>query len=149
MRVTEGATSRSLAATARRAQIIEATIAVIAEVGYAQTTYSRIAQHAGLLREDTLQTDDADSEASPAERLVLVPRFAESVQLPGRHGRGESPGRPRDPELIAGARERDEIRRSSGQDPRRPELWPGIVGQGRRLRRHRERRSLSFRRSDA
>lgn len=48
MRVTEGATSRSLAATARRAQIIEATIAVIAEVGYAQTTYSRIAQHAGL-----------------------------------------------------------------------------------------------------
>ena len=48
MRVTEGAPSRSLAATARRAQIVETTIEVIAEVGYAQTTYSRIAERAGL-----------------------------------------------------------------------------------------------------
>ncbi len=48
MKVTEEAPSRSLAATARRAQIVGATIEVIAEVGYAQTTYSRIAQRAGL-----------------------------------------------------------------------------------------------------
>jgi AcrR family transcriptional regulator len=48
MRVTKDAPSRSLAATARRAQIVEATIEVIAEVGYAQTTYSRIAERAGL-----------------------------------------------------------------------------------------------------
>lgn len=49
MRVTkEDAPSRSLAATARRAQIVEATIGVIAEVGYARTTYARIAQRAGL-----------------------------------------------------------------------------------------------------
>jgi len=48
MRVTREPSSRSLAAMARRAQIVEATIGVIAEVGYAQTTYSRIAQRAGL-----------------------------------------------------------------------------------------------------
>ncbi|MHA6763189.1 TetR/AcrR family transcriptional regulator [Streptacidiphilus sp. PAMC 29251] len=48
MRVSEEVSSRSLAATARRAQIVAATIEVIAEVGYAQTTYSRIARQAGL-----------------------------------------------------------------------------------------------------
>jgi AcrR family transcriptional regulator len=48
MQVTEDDSSRSPAATARRAQIVGATIEVIAEVGYAQTTYSRIAQRAGL-----------------------------------------------------------------------------------------------------
>lgn len=39
---------RSLAATARRAQIVGATIEVIAEVGYAGATYERVARHAGL-----------------------------------------------------------------------------------------------------
>ncbi|MFC1405824.1 MULTISPECIES: TetR/AcrR family transcriptional regulator [Streptacidiphilus] len=54
MRVTSGGSgqdappSRSLAATARRAQIVAATIEVIAEEGYARATFSRIAQQAGL-----------------------------------------------------------------------------------------------------
>jgi AcrR family transcriptional regulator len=39
---------RSPAATARRAQIVAATIAVIAEEGLAQASFARIAQHAGL-----------------------------------------------------------------------------------------------------
>lgn len=39
---------RSAAATARRAQIIQATIAVIADEGFAQASFSRIARHAGL-----------------------------------------------------------------------------------------------------
>jgi AcrR family transcriptional regulator len=39
---------RSFTATARRAQIIEATIETIAEVGYAQTSFGRIAQRAGV-----------------------------------------------------------------------------------------------------
>ncbi|MEY9841492.1 TetR/AcrR family transcriptional regulator [Streptacidiphilus sp. EB103A] len=56
MRVTSGGSrqpapqpqQRSLAATARRAQIVAATIEVIAEEGYARATYSRIARQAGL-----------------------------------------------------------------------------------------------------
>jgi AcrR family transcriptional regulator len=39
---------RSIAATARRAQIMAATVDVIAEVGYAQTSFARIAERAGL-----------------------------------------------------------------------------------------------------
>jgi AcrR family transcriptional regulator len=39
---------RSITATARRAQIMAATVDVIAEVGYAQTTFARIAERAGL-----------------------------------------------------------------------------------------------------
>lgn len=37
-----------MTATARRAQIVAATIEVIAEVGYAQTSFARIAERAGL-----------------------------------------------------------------------------------------------------
>jgi len=39
---------RSVTSRARRAQIVEAAIAVIAEVGYAKASFSRIADHAGL-----------------------------------------------------------------------------------------------------
>ena len=39
---------RSFTATARRAQIIEATIETIAEVGYPQTSFGRIAKQAGI-----------------------------------------------------------------------------------------------------
>ena len=46
MPVTEA--GRSPAATARRAQIITATIAVIADEGFAQASFARIAAHAGL-----------------------------------------------------------------------------------------------------
>lgn len=49
MRVNEDATTdRSFTATARRAQIVAATIETIAELGYAQTSFARIAQRAGL-----------------------------------------------------------------------------------------------------
>lgn len=46
MQVTD--VGRSPAATARRAQIITATIEVIADAGYGQASFSRIAEHAGL-----------------------------------------------------------------------------------------------------
>jgi len=39
---------RSAAATARRAQIVSSTIEVIAESGYGQASFARIAEHAGL-----------------------------------------------------------------------------------------------------
>lgn len=39
---------RSPTATVRRSQIVAAAIAVIAEVGYARTSFARIAEHAGL-----------------------------------------------------------------------------------------------------
>jgi AcrR family transcriptional regulator len=45
MRVTR---ERSVAATARRAQIVAATVDTIAELGYAQASFSRIAERAGL-----------------------------------------------------------------------------------------------------
>ncbi len=41
-------TQRSVASTARRAQILEATIAVIAEEGFARASFSRIGERAGL-----------------------------------------------------------------------------------------------------
>lgn len=40
--------ARSVTGTARRAQIVTATIEVIAEAGYGQTSFARIAEHAGL-----------------------------------------------------------------------------------------------------
>jgi AcrR family transcriptional regulator len=40
--------ARSVTATARRAQIVTATIDVIGEIGYAQTSFARIAERAGL-----------------------------------------------------------------------------------------------------
>ncbi len=48
MQVTRGRPVRSVTANARRAQIVAATIEVIAEVGYPQTSFARIAQRAGL-----------------------------------------------------------------------------------------------------
>ncbi|HWE91930.1 MAG TPA: TetR family transcriptional regulator [Pseudonocardiaceae bacterium] len=50
MRVTrqEEPADRSFTATARRAQIVAATIETIAELGYAQTSFARIAERAGL-----------------------------------------------------------------------------------------------------
>ena len=51
MRVTEQQTppqNRSFTATARRAQIVDATIEILAESGYAQASFSRIAERAGL-----------------------------------------------------------------------------------------------------
>lgn len=50
MRVTgrEATGDRSFTATARRAQIVAATIETIAEFGYAQTSFARIAERAGL-----------------------------------------------------------------------------------------------------
>ena len=48
MRVTSAPPSRSFTATARRTQIIDATIEILAESGYTQATFSRIAQRAGL-----------------------------------------------------------------------------------------------------
>ncbi|MCY4726854.1 TetR/AcrR family transcriptional regulator [Nocardioides sp. STR2] len=41
-------TERSDAATARRAQVVEATIGVIAEEGFARASFARIAERAGL-----------------------------------------------------------------------------------------------------
>lgn len=43
-----GVEARSVTGTARRAQLVGATIEVIAEAGYGQTSFARIAEHAGL-----------------------------------------------------------------------------------------------------
>jgi len=48
VQVTQGVPDRSVTATARRAQIVRATIAVIAEEGYRQASFARIAERAGL-----------------------------------------------------------------------------------------------------
>jgi AcrR family transcriptional regulator len=48
MQVTKTENSRSITGTARRAQIIAATIDVIAETGYGQASFARIAERAGL-----------------------------------------------------------------------------------------------------
>src|SRR3954454_1215621 len=41
-------TERSVASTARRAQILDATIALVAEEGFARASFARIAERAGL-----------------------------------------------------------------------------------------------------
>jgi AcrR family transcriptional regulator len=46
--VQTAADTRSVTGTARRAQIVAATIEVIAEAGYGQTSFARIAERAGL-----------------------------------------------------------------------------------------------------
>ena len=43
-----GTASRTFTESARRAQIVQAAIETIAEVGYARASYARIAEHAGL-----------------------------------------------------------------------------------------------------
>lgn len=48
MSVTTDAQGRSVTALARRAQIVRATIAVIAQEGYRQASFARIAERAGL-----------------------------------------------------------------------------------------------------
>jgi AcrR family transcriptional regulator len=48
MRVRDEPDTRTLASTARRAQIVAATVEVIAEEGFAQTSFARIAERAGL-----------------------------------------------------------------------------------------------------
>ncbi|GAB2722505.1 TetR/AcrR family transcriptional regulator [Kitasatospora kifunensis] len=48
MRVRDESADRSVAATARRSQIVAATIETIAELGYAQASFARIAERAGL-----------------------------------------------------------------------------------------------------
>jgi AcrR family transcriptional regulator len=45
---TDGSTGRTFTEQGRRAQIVQATIEVIAELGYAKTTFARIAERAGL-----------------------------------------------------------------------------------------------------
>jgi TetR/AcrR family fatty acid metabolism transcriptional regulator len=44
----DGAAPRTFTESARRAQIVQAAIETIAEVGYARASYARIAEHAGL-----------------------------------------------------------------------------------------------------
>jgi AcrR family transcriptional regulator len=48
MQVTQPSRPRSLTSTARRSQIVAATIEVIAEAGYQQASFARIAERAGL-----------------------------------------------------------------------------------------------------
>ena len=48
VRVKNESDTRSVASTARRTQIVAATIEVIAEEGFAQTSFARIAERAGL-----------------------------------------------------------------------------------------------------
>ncbi len=48
MRVKDQPDTRTLASTARRAQIVAATVEVIAEEGFAQASFARIAEEAGL-----------------------------------------------------------------------------------------------------
>ena len=61
--------------------------------------------------------DNADPETSPAEGIVLVPDFGESVQLPGGHGRREAPCDCRDCDFIEADRERDQ---EEGRSKSRP-----------------------------
>ena len=69
--------SRSLAATARRAQIVEATIGTIAEVGYGQTTYNRIAQRAGLSSTRLISYHFGSRDELMEQVLIEVGRSAE------------------------------------------------------------------------
>ncbi|NEW39203.1 TetR family transcriptional regulator [Nocardia cyriacigeorgica] len=48
MQVTDGAAAISPAAAERRRQIVAATMQVLGEVGYAKTSFAKIAEHAGL-----------------------------------------------------------------------------------------------------
>ena len=93
MRVTEDAPSRSLAATARRAQIVEATIEVVAEIGYAQATYSRIAERAGLSSTRLISYHFGSRDELMAQVLVEVGGSAQRAIAERVRGEGTASGR--------------------------------------------------------
>lgn len=64
--------ARSVTATARRAQIVAATIDTIAELGYARTTFARIAERAGLSSTRLISYHFADKRELLAEVVRSV-----------------------------------------------------------------------------
>lgn len=94
-------TGRTPAATSRRAQIIEATIGTLAEVGYRRTTFARIAERGGLSSTRLISYHFAGKDelvkAVVAEVYDSIDRFLaeraseDTASRPIRQPRGEPP----------------------------------------------------------
>jgi AcrR family transcriptional regulator len=93
MSVTPVGTARSVTALARRSQIVAATIEVIAEVGYGQASFVRIAERAGLSSTRLISYHFASKDeliAAVAEQVMtsigrhVTKRVAEATDSAGR-----------------------------------------------------------------
>jgi len=91
MRVNDGASRRTITNQARRKQIVETTIEVIAEEGYQAATFQRIAQRAGLAstRSISYHFDGKDDliDAVVADLLATVGGFVS--ERVSEHGQDE------------------------------------------------------------
>ncbi|OEV31615.1 hypothetical protein AN219_03990 [Streptomyces nanshensis] len=95
--------ARTAAATTRRAQIIEATIATIAELGYRRTTFARIAERGGLSSTRLISYHFAGKDelvrAVVADVYASINRFLaeRAVEEPASRPIGQPPGEPAQP----------------------------------------------------
>lgn len=88
----EGA-SRTFTEAARRAQIVEAAIEVIAEVGYAKTTFTRIAKQAGLSSTGMISYHFAGKGDLMREVVAEVFRVADGYMVPRIEAQTTASGR--------------------------------------------------------
>ncbi|CAM4303409.1 TetR family transcriptional regulator [Nocardiopsis rhodophaea] len=87
-----GQQERSFIEKARRAQIIEAAVAVIAEVGFAKASLARIAQHAGISK-GVISYHFAGKDELIEQVVEQIYLSATDYVVPRIMGEGHSPRR--------------------------------------------------------
>ncbi|MEU3355755.1 TetR/AcrR family transcriptional regulator [Streptomyces sp. NPDC037389] len=88
-----GGASRTFTEAARRAQIVEAAIEVIAEVGYAKATFTRIAKRAGLSSTGMISYHFAGKGDLMREVVAEVFRVADGYMIPRIEAQATASGR--------------------------------------------------------
>ncbi|MFF4157756.1 TetR/AcrR family transcriptional regulator [Streptomyces sp. NPDC001678] len=89
----EGTSSRTFTEAARRAQIVGAAIEVIAEVGYAKATFTRIAERAGLSSTGMISYHFAGKDDLMREVVAEVFRVADGYMIPRIEAQTTASGR--------------------------------------------------------
>ena len=92
MQVRTGSEGRSFTASARRAQIVAAAIDTIAELGYGQASYARIAERAGLSSTRLISYHFADKRDLLAEIARTVYQAGARYVLPRIEAERSGPG---------------------------------------------------------
>ncbi|MCC3774171.1 TetR/AcrR family transcriptional regulator [Streptomyces sp. UNOB3_S3] len=89
----DGGASRTFTEAARRAQIVGAAIEVIAEVGYAKATFTRIAKQAGLSSTGMISYHFAGKDDLMREVVAEVFRVADGYMVPRIEAQTTAAGR--------------------------------------------------------
>ncbi|MEV6669720.1 TetR/AcrR family transcriptional regulator [Streptomyces sp. NPDC051162] len=88
-----GKPSRTFTETARRAQIVGAAIEVIAEVGYAKASFTRIAERAGLSSTGMISYHFSGKDDLMREVVAEVLRVGDAYMRPRIEAQTTAPGR--------------------------------------------------------